>query len=128
MFYDLNHLCLVHQGRINKLCLIGPTPASFGSFLFFSNSIFTEKCRLQGDSNTDRQSEGKHGDHLTTTAAHKTNWMETLERNCWSPICEILVDGLVILSFECSCLLFLIEFNLIFNFLKQEDFFFLLFL
>ena len=68
-----------------QVFLNGPTPASFCLFLDIFKFNFTENCRLQQDSNADRQSRGEHADHLTTTMARnlcKFNpWMNHLGRN-----------------------------------------------
>ena len=48
----------------------GPTPASFCLFLFFSNTIFTEKTAdISGIGTRIVRVEGEHADHLTTTMA-----------------------------------------------------------
>ena len=50
--------------------LNGTCPASFCLFTFFSNTNFTEKnSRRQRDTNSDRRTDGKHTDHLTTVTA-----------------------------------------------------------
>ena len=50
----------------------GPRSASFGLFLFFSNTIFTEiTVGFSGIRTLIIIVEGKHADHLTTSTAHR---------------------------------------------------------
>ena len=59
--------CLSHFLKKN-----GPTPASFCLFLFFSNTIFTEKTAdISGIGTRIVRVEGEHADHLTTTMARQ---------------------------------------------------------